>query len=172
MLKRTLVATGAMLFLIAAGVQTRHVQTHALDQPDLFKTACMQIAVAARKISGLTVRESAGTVYDDKTGTGYKGCRIVADGDGVEYRDDKWPHDILRARMMADEWREDISRAADGAGSTAFAIRKSTALCLFAAAWSISDRSEPETLAASRYTFEVGCFAIKEAGEQAAAASV
>jgi hypothetical protein len=42
----------------------------------------------------------------------------------------------------------------------------------FAAAWSISNLSEPETSAASRYTFEVGCFAIKEAGEQAAAASV
>lgn len=160
-------AAGAMACLIAAGVQTQ-----VIDQPDLFRTACIQIAAAASKISGVTIRESAGTVYDDKTGLDYNGCRIVGDGDGVEYRDDKWPHDILRARMMADGWQEDISRAADGAGSTAFAIRKSTALCLFAAAWSISDLSEPGNLAAGRYKFEVGCFALEAAGERAAAAGV
>ena len=163
-LTMTLFVLVAMTFMNAAVLQTDNIQTTGIELPGLVKSTCTEIASLARTLPGLTIKESTGAVHDDKTGVDHSGCRIVGAGESVEYRDDEWPHEILRTRMTNDEWREDISRAADGAGSTAFAVRKGTVLCLFSAAWITSALSEPETSASSSYEFEVGCFEINEAG--------
>ena len=113
------------------------------------QTSCTEIATTVKQFAELTVTVREGTIRDDKTDSTHKGCRIVASGHRVEYRDDNWPHDILRMQLISENWREDISRAADGAGSTAFAVRKEVALCLFSAMWSS---------AASSYELVIRCF--------------
>jgi hypothetical protein len=157
-----LLAIVAMAFFNAGSLHTDNLETHSTEQPDLSKAACTEIAALASKFSGLTISQSVGSVHDDRTDSDHIGCRIVGFSDGIHYRGYKWPHDILRMRMTSEEWREDISRAADGAGSTAFALRKGTSLCLFSAIWDANDSSEPDAVATNSYRVEVGCFELSE----------
>lgn len=150
-------------FALMAGLQTGTAKAQGTEHPGLAKTACLEIALLAQEFSGLTVAQSEGTIHDGKTGSVYPGCRIIGTGDRVAYHDAGWPHDRLRMRMTSDGWREDITRAADGAGSTAFAIHKGAAMCLFSAAWTINDPSEQEP-GTQEYKFEVGCFEVDEGG--------
>lgn len=128
------------------------------ESPNLADTACNQLASAAREISGLTWTESMGTVHDGRTGSDHHGCRIHVEGDRANDPDDPWPHDILRVRMTSADWREDDARAADGAGSTSFAIRKGVAMCLFAAGWNAGDLL---------YRLDIGCYEIEEPNDMA-----
>ena len=139
-------------------------QTHGTESTDLAKTACKEIAALANEFSELKTSKFDGAVHDGKTGLDYVGCRMVGAGAGIDYRDDKWPHDILRMRMMSDNWQEDISRAADGAGSTAFALRKGAVLCVFSASWIITEPFEPDAAEARSYKFAAGCFVTDDSG--------
>jgi hypothetical protein len=157
--------TPALAVIALSGVallQTGNVETHGTDPAELPKVACKAIADLASKLPGLTVKDSDGTVHDHKTDSSHNGCRIVGASDGAQYRKDEWPHDILRIRMISESWREDIGRAADGAGSTAFAIRKGTAMCLFSASWDTGEPSESGISATGEYKIEVGCFSGEE----------
>jgi hypothetical protein len=153
----------ALTLVTIAVLQSGNIQANVADTPDLAMDACKDIGLLVGRFSGLIVTESEGTVHDGKTGSDHYGCRLVGAGTNVEYREDKWPHNVRRMRMTSDMWQEDISRAADGAGSTAFAVRKGDALCLFSAAWNITDSSERES-ATGEYRFEVCCFEVNEAG--------
>lgn len=154
----TLVAPIVTALLYAAVLSPNSVQTPGVEQPDSAQTACTEIVTLARQLPGLAVRLSEGIVRDDKTGSNHNGCRVIGAGESVEYRDNGWPHDILRMQMKFHNWREDISRAADGAGSTAFALRKGVVLCLFSSIWNTDDLRELETLVTASYKFEIRCF--------------
>lgn len=149
----------ASALLILAVLQTGDVSQHGAEQTDLARTACMEIAHLARQFPGLTVTESQGTVHDSRDGSDHYGCRVVGASAAVEYRDAEMPHDFLRMRLISDGWREDISRAADGAGSTAFAVIRGAAVCLFSAAWNFGDPSERGSVT-NEYKYEAGCFEV------------
>jgi hypothetical protein len=154
-----LFAVLTIIFLDTAVIAADNAPAIDTDNVNLAENACTKVAVWSGRFPQLTVETLAGPIRDDKTGRDYIGCRVVSVGDGIEYRDDKWPHDILRMNMLAHDWQEDISRAADGAGSTAFAVSKDAALCVFSAIWITEEPFEPVTSKAGNYRVEVICFA-------------
>lgn len=153
----------AIAFLNAPGLEADSIPASGNEHGNLVDAACNDIARVAEELPGLSISQIDGTVHDDKTDLDFIGCRIAGGGSGIAYRDDKWPHDFLRNRMLADDWREDISRAADGSGSTAFAIRKGAVLCVFSAIWIISEPFDPDAAEATRYKLDVGCYARPDA---------
>ena len=128
------------------------------QQPGPPPTACAEIVSLAMNLTGVNVRRSDGTVRDDNSGVNLDGCRLVGRKEAVVYREDGWPHDIFRIRLISEGWREDLTRAADGAGSTAFALRRGVTLCLFAAAWDSASPSGQGLFVTGRYRLEAGCF--------------
>lgn len=140
-----------IVWLPMGALQTSQEADHA-------GVVCKEIARQVRQLSGLEVKVSNGVVRDHKAGTTHEGCRVVGTAQGLEYRDNAWPHERLRKRLTSDKWREDLNRAADGAGSTAFGLRKGALLCLFSVVWNTHDPAESETLTATSYKLEVGCF--------------
>jgi len=166
---RNSVTTAAVIIGLASlamAGENAGVQTPVAQEPDRAKTACTEIAKLAERFSGLTVEASGGVVRDHMMDSNHDGCRVAAAGQDVGFRNNQWPHEALRSRMISGKWREEISRAGDGAGSTAFALRKGIVLCLWSAVWSTTELSEPEMPTAASYRFEVGCFEIDEAGSQ------
>lgn len=121
--------------------------------------ACGHIGELIAMFPALEARRSRGAVHDATSGVDHHGCRIELYGRNVALIRGHWPHEIVRERLLATHWREDISRAADGPGSTAFATTKDSVACLFSAAWALSDRTESEP-AASEYRFGFGCLRI------------
>lgn len=158
----TLLAALLIVFLDATVIETDEFSLAGAERPDLARQACTEIARRTGEFSGLTVKQFEGPVRGHKTGQDYPGCRVASDGGEIDYHDDKWPHDILLMHMLEDHWQEDISRAADGSGSTAFALRKDSALCVFSATWIIREPFDPAAAVATRYQFEVNCFATRD----------
>lgn len=85
------------------------------------------------------------------------GCRIDLSAREMPLIDGHWPHERLRNRLLTEGWRENLSRAADGAGSTAFALSRDSVACLFSASWTLADWTDPAPVA-TEYRFGAGCY--------------
>jgi hypothetical protein len=129
------------------------------EMVDSAELACGQIGELMPMFPTLEATRSRGAVHDARSAVDHHGCRIDLYARNVALISGHWPHEIVRQRLLADYWQEDISRAADGPGSTAFAATKDSVACLFSASWTLGDQTDPEPVA-SEYRLGVGCFRI------------
>jgi hypothetical protein len=124
--------------------------------PEEVRASCGAIATFLVVYPALEVRTSEGQVRDLQDGSERPGCRVLAVGPTSDIVGEVKPSEALRSLLPQAGWEEDLRYAADGPGTTSFALRKNGVLCLFsggAHSW-----VEDGTIhSAETYEFEAGC---------------
>ena len=92
------------------------------------------------------------------------GCRVLSAARVASVAGRARPDEIVRVKLPERGWKEDPLNAADGSGTTAFALRKGSVLCRFQAGAPASI-VDGEVVPAERYKFEAECMADAAEGE-------
>lgn len=119
--------------------------------------ACDSIAEILRTVERLQVIQAEGFVEDDKTARKSIGCMAFAASDIILNESGEFPHDILRKGLEAGRWREDLSRAGDGPGSTTFSLYRHETMCTISAMWGASVRDDTRNAPNTIYELEAEC---------------
>jgi len=123
--------------------------------------SCRTIAGILSVYPVLEVRTSEGPVRGLPDGKERHGCRVHASGPTSGLADEVPPDQPIRFLLGEDGWEEDLRYAADGPGTTSFALRKNGILCLFnGGAHSWIENGKVET--SETFEFEAGCVAEPE----------
>jgi hypothetical protein len=141
-----------------------HVKKHTI--PEKVRASCDAVAAILVVYSALEVRTSEGEVQELQDGSERPGCRVLAVGPTSEIAGEVNPSEALRSFLPQDGWEEDLRYAADGPGTTSFALRKRGILCLFSGG-AHSWVEDGEIVSAERYQFEAGC-SLEPQGEETA----
>ena len=131
-----------------------NVKKHPI--PEKVRASCDAVAAILVVYPALEVRTSEGEVRDLQDGSERPGCRVLAVGPTSEIAGEVNPSEALRSLLPQAGWEEDLRYAADGPGTTSFALRKNGILCLFsggAHSW-VEDGT---ILSAKTYEFQAGC---------------
>jgi hypothetical protein len=144
--------SGAGLCQEKAGGDSR--KKHSI--PEKVRASCGAIAASLVGYPALEVRKSEGEIRDLRDGSERPGCRVQVFGPTSGIAGEVWPDDAIRRIMSEDGWEEDLRYAADGPGTTSFALRKNGILCLFSGG--VHSWVEEGTIhSAETYEFEAGC---------------
>lgn len=134
--------------------------------PELARGSCRTIAGILSIYPVLEVRTSEGPVRGLLDGKKRYGCRVHASGPTSGLTGEVPPDQPIRFLLGEDGWEEDPLYAADGPGTTSFALRRNGILCLFSGgAHSWIENGKIET--SESFAFEAGCVAEPERGEAA-----
>jgi len=98
--------------------------------PEAVRAPCGTIAAILSVYPTFEVGKSSGPVRVARDGPGSAGCRVRAAGPAWGLSGEVPPERALRDLMGQLGWEEDPHRAADGPGTTSFALRKGRVLCL------------------------------------------
>jgi len=133
--------------------ETKHIFTIPGLYNEDVSPACESIAALLKGVKGARVVEADGIVDDGGRASRTLGCLVrvsaeVAGGDLPPF-----PHDIVKKEFESGSWREDLSRAGDGPGSTTYTLHSDTVTCIFSAMW-----SDVQESAITAYELEVSCF--------------
>jgi len=130
--------------------------------PDQVHAACDVIGTIVREVTGWEPEQFGGTVLDEPNRRWMLGCRVVASGPTASIDEANDPGEALRSRMGAAGWTEDLAYAADSPGTSAFALRRERALCLFQLGAPSYLADDGEIVVAERYEVEGGCVVGRE----------
>lgn len=134
--------------------------------PEMAKGSCRTIAGILSIYPVLEVRASEEPIRGGLDGKVRYGCRVHASGPARGLAGEVPPDQPIRFLLGEDGWEEDLRHAADGPGTTSFALRKEGILCLFsggAHSWIEDGKVE----SSETFEFEAGCAAEAEPGEAA-----
>lgn len=153
----------AVAFVIASlgGCQTAtgdppdQSPTQAPSVPPGLRNACERIAATLREI-GLQPELTEGQVGHALSERAQVGCRVVADAPTSTIVGRVDPDTTIRSRLSQDGWKEELTYAADGPGTAAFAFRKEGTLCVFSLGAS-SYLEDGEFVTADRYELDARC---------------
>jgi len=120
------------------------------------RASCDAVAAILVVYPALEVRTSTGKIRDLRDGSDRPGCRVQAFGPTLGFPGEVRPDASIRRIMSQDGWEEDLCYAADGPGTTSFALRKRGILCLFHGG-APSGVEDGKIVSAERYQFEAGC---------------
>lgn len=119
--------------------------------------ACDSITEILKKIEGLYVTGANGVVEDGKTGKPAIGCKVYVTSKTIQNKRGEFPHDILRKQLESNMWREDITRAGDGPGSTTYSLYYKEVMCIISAVWENATIEDANGNPDYPYKLEVEC---------------
>lgn len=163
--KNRVVPVLAVLLWIGASGAARGAETIAdpsagkdAPPPKQVLASCNTIAAILTVYPTFVVETSEGPVQGVRGGPERVGCRVRAAGPAWGLVGEVPPDLALRDLMGQLGWKEDLRHAADGPGTTSFALRKERVLCIVGGgAPSVIDDGKvvrPET-----YELDAGCAA-------------
>lgn len=141
---------------VRPGVCAGHSDGAERPHPESSREACRTIAAILAVYPVLEVKTTEGPVRDPLDGSERAGCLVFASGPASGLAGEVPPEEPIRFLMGESGWEEDPRYAADGPGTTSFALRKGSGLCLFGGG--APSGIEGDTfLGAERFVFEAGC---------------
>lgn len=126
--------------------------------PETARDSCRTIAAILAVYPTLEVRLSEGAVRDPQDGAERFGCRVHASGPTSGMTGEVQPEESIRFLLGESGWEEDPRYAADGPGTTSFALRKRGVLCFFSGG-AHSWIEDGKTWTSESHDFEAGCAA-------------
>jgi hypothetical protein len=164
MRKRVVPALAVLLWIGASGAG-REAETIAGPStgkdgqpPEEVRASCSTIAAILAVYPTFVVGTSEGPVRGMRDGPEQAGCRVRAAGPAWGLVGEVPPDRALRDLMGQLGWKEDLRHAADGPGTTSFALRKERVLCLFSVG-APSGIEDGRIFRAGTYELEAGCAA-------------
>ena len=126
--------------------------------PKEVRTSCNIIAAILTVYPTFVVGTSEGPVRGVRGGPESAGCRVRAAGPAWGLVGEVPPDRALRDLMGQLGWKEDLRLAADGPGTTSFALRKERVLCLVGGG-APSGIDDGTIVCAGTFELDAGCAA-------------
>ncbi|HLO26944.1 MAG TPA: hypothetical protein VK187_12600 [Geobacteraceae bacterium] len=126
--------------------------------PKEVRASCNTIAAILTVYPTFVVETSEGLVQGVRDGPERVGCRVRAAGPAWGLVGEVPPDLALRDLMGQLGWKEDLRHAADGPGTTSFALRKERVLCIVGGG-APSGIDDGKVVRAETYELDAGCAA-------------
>jgi hypothetical protein len=126
--------------------------------PKEVRASCNTISAILTVYPTFVVETSEGPVQVARGGPERAGCRVRAVGPAWGLVGEVPPDRALRDLMGQLGWKEDLRYAADGPGTTSFALRKERVLCVVGGG-APSGIDDGKALRAGTYELDAGCAA-------------